>query len=110
MSCEQIALLPGGRREPVPPERNVLNNWIELRTGREVRLETRRKDDEIKPENSRVSLNYCCVSFVADRAPCTIGMPHEVLEPATAPKCILRWRYRKLHQNVTHESPALEVG
>src|SRR5690242_8468301 len=42
--------------------------------------------------------------------PRAIGMPREILEPATPPKAILRRWCRELLQNVAHESPPFQVS
>ena len=110
MSREHIALLTGRRREPVAPERNLVNDRGKLGTSRKIRLDARGKDDEIECEGAGFGFDNRDVSFVADRVPCAIGMPREIFELATTPKGILGWRLRKLLQNVAHESPALQVG
>src|SRR5262249_52262644 len=92
MSREHVALLTRWRREPVAPERNLVNDRGKLWTGRKVRLNTRGEDDEIECKGASFSFNLRGFSFVADRVPCAIGMPREIFKPAATPKGILGWR------------------
>src|SRR5262249_18929889 len=68
------------------------------------------KNYEIECEGASFRPNFRDVSPFADRMPCAIAVPGEIFEPATTPKGVLGWRLRKLLQNASHESPALQVG
>src|SRR5262249_39702658 len=98
MSCQQIALLTRRRRKPVAPKRNLVNDRGKLRARRKVRLDPGGKDDEVECEGARFRFDSCDSSAVADRAPCAVGMPHEVFESTATPKGILGRRHRTLLQ------------